>query len=366
MRDGNVDRRVAAAVAARLAGLRQPVVDNNAERRWRHRRRSNTQTNAIDPTAKGPAQEVAGRQEGRHDHRHCADVRRTPSTRPTSTTSTRNEIGKLMFRTPDPVRRSGSGKPALVPDLTDLGTKSADKLTWTFKLKQGIKYEDGTDGQGRGPGVRDQAVVRPRPVRQRTDVPAEVLQGRRHVQGPVRPSGDELRRCRDPGRDTLVINLATTFSDLPFYLAFPMFTPIPKAKDTKKNYKNRPLATGPYKFDTYTPGTELKLSKNPNWDPATDPVRHQYLDGWDFKWRQDLIKAQQQVLDSAGRTPTRSTTPTSTLADPAAHRRQAGAARQGPGAVHHHVPDGRPEDPAGGPQGDRQGAPVRPWARPPA
>ena len=31
-----------------------------------------------------------------------------------------------------------------MPDLTDLGTVSADKLTWTFKMQPGIKYEDGT------------------------------------------------------------------------------------------------------------------------------------------------------------------------------------------------------------------------------
>ena len=45
-------------------------------------------------------------------------------------------------------------------------------------------------------------------------------------------------------------------------MTFPMFTPIPKAKDTKENYQNKPLATGPYKFDSFTPGTELKLVKN--------------------------------------------------------------------------------------------------------
>ena len=44
----------------------------------------------------------------------------------------------------------------------------------------------------------------------------------------------------------------TPFADLPFYASFPMFTPIPKAKDTKDNYQNSPMATGPYTWDTYT------------------------------------------------------------------------------------------------------------------
>ncbi len=40
--------------------------------------------------------------------------------------------------------------------------------------------------------------------------------------------------------------------------------------------------------------------KNPNWDPASDPVRHQYVDGYNFKFSQDTIKAQRQVLLSSG------------------------------------------------------------------
>jgi peptide/nickel transport system substrate-binding protein len=103
-----------------------------------------------------------------------------------------------------------------------------------------------------------------------------------------------------PDANTLVIHLARPFSDLPLYMSFPMFTPVPKDKDTRQNYKNNPLATGPYQFNSFTPGTELTLKRNPNWDAKTDPVRHQYPDAWDFKWGQDDVKVQQQVLNSHG------------------------------------------------------------------
>ena len=99
---------------------------------------------------------------------------------------------------------------------------------------------------------------------------------------------------------TLVIHLAKPFPDMPFFAAFTMFTPIPKAKDTKQNYEQKPLSTGPYMVDSYNPGTELKLVKNPNWDPATDAVRHQYLDGYDFKFGLDTLKIQRQILASSG------------------------------------------------------------------
>ena len=187
----------------------------------------------------------------------------------------------------------------LVPDLTDLGTTSADGLTWTFKLQPNIKYADGTPIS-----VDDMAYAIKRSfahdvLRRRPDVPADLLQGRRQVQGPV-----QGRRTYDgvetQGTDTLIIHLAKKFPDLPYYMTFPMFTPIPQAKDTKQDYQNNPMTTGPYMFDSFTAGSELKLKKNPNWDPNTDPSRHQYLDGFDFKWGQDDVKTQQQVLNSSG------------------------------------------------------------------
>ena len=34
---------------------------------------------------------------------------------------------------------------------------------------------------------------------------------------------------------------------------------------------------------TFNLSKELVLEKNPYWDPATDPARTQYPDGYDFK-----------------------------------------------------------------------------------
>ena len=40
--------------------------------------------------------------------------------------------------------------------------------------------------------------------------------------------------------------------------------------------------------------------KNPNWDPNTDPARHQYVDGYTFNFGGDTIKTQQAILASNG------------------------------------------------------------------
>ncbi len=255
------------------------------------------QQSVLDPTAKGPAPEVPGAKKGGTVTVYSQS---TPDTfDPTGTYYVdANEIEKLVFRTPTQFMMR-NGKPILVPDLTDLGTVSSDKLTWTFKMRGSFKYADGSDVK-----VEDLAYAIKRsfahdvystgPTYQLT-----FLKDGDKYKGPY-TSGDSYSGVETPDASTLVVHLAKPFPDLPLYMSFPAFTPIPKAKDTKEQYQNNPMATGPYQFDSFTPGTELKLKRNPNWKPDTDPARHAYPDAWDFKWGVDDVKSQQQVLNSNG------------------------------------------------------------------
>jgi peptide/nickel transport system substrate-binding protein len=255
---------------------------------------------ATDPTAKGPAPEVEGAKKG-GTITVLSDV--TPDTfDPTNTYYVDgNQIEKLYFRALTQYRLEGPGlKPVLVPDLADLGTVSADKLTWTFKLKKGIKYQDGTPVK-----AEDYAYAIKRSFAHNLygggpSYQIQFFKDGDKYKGPYGAGGDDYAGVETPNDNTLVIHLRTPFPDMPYYAAFPLFTPIPKSKDSKKNYEQRPMSTGPYQVVSYTPGAQLKLTKNPFWDPATDPVRHQYVDGFDFKFGQDTIRAQRQVLASSG------------------------------------------------------------------
>jgi peptide/nickel transport system substrate-binding protein len=256
---------------------------------------------ATDVTAKGPAPEIDGAKKG-GTISILSDV--TPDTfDPTNTYYTDgNQIEKLFYRTLTQYKLDPkTQKPTLVPDLAeDLGTRSADGLSWTFKLKQGIKYDDGTPVK-----AADYAYAIKRSfAHELYDAgPAYQIQFFKDggtYKGPYDKKGAAFAGVETPDENTLVIHLAKKFDDLPFYAAFPMFTPIPEAADTQKNYELKPKSTGPYKVTSLTPGSELKLVKNDQWDPNSDPVRHQYVDGYNFKFAQDPIKVQRQVLASQG------------------------------------------------------------------
>ncbi|MFG1603967.1 ABC transporter substrate-binding protein [Actinoplanes sp. NPDC049265] len=286
-----------AAVALALAGCSSPSSNRDSGGDNADAGKITAQSQAIDPNAKGPAPEIQGARDGGNLE---VQAQTTPATfDPTDNYYLdANGISKLFLRTPTQLDIR-DGKPTLVPDLTDVGTVSADKLTWTFKLQPGIKYEDGTDVK-----VEDLAYAIKRSFAH--DVypngPAYQLQyfkdGDKY-KGPY-VSGDTYAGVETQGTDGLIIHLAKPFADLPFYMTFPLFTPIPKAKDTKQDYKNHPLATGPYMFDSFQAGTKLVLKRNPNWKKETDAVRHQYPDTFTFNWGVDLVKSQTAVLNSNG------------------------------------------------------------------
>jgi peptide/nickel transport system substrate-binding protein len=250
------------------------------------------------PDAKGPAPEVTGAKKG-------GTLTVSYSTNPSGMDPSSQfyqdsaAILKLTNRSLTTFALR-DGKSVLVPDMaTDLGKASADGMDWTFTLKDGLKYEDGSPVK-----AEDVAYAVKRSFAQE-ELPGgptyqnDFLKGGDTYKGPYK-SGDTFAGVSTPDDKTVVIHLRKKFETLPYFVSFSQFSPIPKAKDTKQNYSNHPIATGPYMFKTYTQGTKLELVKNPNWDPATDPARHQYLDGYTFNFGVDTIKTQQAILASNG------------------------------------------------------------------
>jgi peptide/nickel transport system substrate-binding protein len=202
-----------------------------------------------------------------------------------------------------------TGQMILVPDLaTDLGTHNDDYTEWTFTLKDGIKWENGDPIT-----AKEVAFGIIRSYDQETFVNGPgiyytnpyFLEGDTY-KGPYTgndPDGTKQHAVTyDDAAKTVTVKMAKPFSDFPYYASMPAMGPIPTdpAISDPATYGQHPWASGPYKIDSYVIGKSLVLSRNENWDPATDPARTQYPDGYVFKGGQDPLKIDQILLADSG------------------------------------------------------------------
>jgi peptide/nickel transport system substrate-binding protein len=187
----------------------------------------------------------------------------------------------------------------LIPDMaTDLGRPNKDNTEWTFTLRPGLKYEDGTPVKAEDVAY---AIKRSFAIKELPDGPTYqttfFLDGDKY-KGPF-SDGENYKGVTVSGND-ITIKMRRPFADMDYYASFPAFTAIPQSKDNPATYGNHPIATGPYMFSDYKPGQSLTLKKNPYWDPKTDPGRIQAVDGWDFEFAQDTAKLENIILNDTG------------------------------------------------------------------
>jgi peptide/nickel transport system substrate-binding protein len=191
----------------------------------------------------------------------------------------------------------------LVPDLaTDLGTPNDNYTKWTFTIRSGVKWENGQPVTAKEVawGIQRCMDAATFPTGACQYYANSYFRGGSTYKGPYTDPKQKFTAVKVSG-NKLTIFMDKPFPDMPYWGAFPAMGPIPlgKASDPK-TYKNHPLATGPYMFKSFSPNKELVLTRNPNWDPATDPARTQYPDGWDFKTQQPSEKIDQIMLADSG------------------------------------------------------------------
>ena len=169
--------------------------------------------------------------------------------------------------------KTSPGKAAeLVPDLaTDTGQVSDGGKTWTYKLKPGLKYADGSPIVAADIKYGVERSFAPE-LSGGLGYHKSLLVGGDKYQGPYK--GGELASIETPDDTTIVFKLNKPYGDWPWIVSMPAFAPVPKKADTDPaHYGEKPVASGPYQVKTYAPGSKLELERNPNWDKSTDQAR---------------------------------------------------------------------------------------------
>jgi peptide/nickel transport system substrate-binding protein len=168
----------------------------------------------------------------------------------------------------------GEESSKLVPDLAEsLGVPTDNAKTWTYKIRKGIKFEDGTPVTSTHVKY---AVARSLDKDVLVNGPT-YYNDFLDLQGYAGPYKDKdltmanFKAVETPDEHTVVFKLKTSFSGFDFLAMLPSTMPVIPEKDTGTKYKEKVLSTGPYKFESNELGKRLVLTRNENYDPATDP-----------------------------------------------------------------------------------------------
>jgi peptide/nickel transport system substrate-binding protein len=133
---------------------------------------------------------------------------------------------------------------------------SSDKLTYTFHLRQGVKFHNGQP-------------MTSADVKFSLDVARDPKTGWGYIDAAI-------KSVEAPDPETVVITTKYKWAPLVADIALFSNAILPKdyAGMTQKQFYQQPIGTGPFKWDHWTHGQEIKLVKNPDYWQKGKP----YLD----------------------------------------------------------------------------------------
>jgi peptide/nickel transport system substrate-binding protein len=257
-----------------------------------------------DAERQGPAPEIEGAAEGGTVTVYLPGDPGPDSLDPTDGWSvTGNSIQQaLTHRSLTQYSRDENGQPVLVPDLaTDLGTPNEDFTEWRFTIREDATWEDGkpVTAEEVAFGICRSLDSDTFPSGPGTEYSKHYFLNGEKYKGPYTekdPNCEKYDGVVVEGQD-VVIKMAEPFPDMDYWGAFMAMGPAPTGNASKPpNYGQDPLSNGPYKIDTFKPNEELRLVRNDQWNPDSDPARHQYVDEWVFKFNQDQAQVDQIML----------------------------------------------------------------------
>jgi peptide/nickel transport system substrate-binding protein len=192
-------------------------------------------------------------------------------------------------------------EPALATEVPSVenGGISEDGLVYTFKLREGVKFQPPVDREVTAADFKysfERMMAEPRAPA--TSFYMGVVGADEFMEG----KADEISGFKAVDDSTVEITLKSP--DLSFLNALTMefcdVVPQEWVEQWGKEINRHPLGTGRFMFESWTPGQEIVLKKNPNyWEegkPYLDEIRY----ALSFNPSTALLKLQQGEVDALG------------------------------------------------------------------
>ncbi len=172
----------------------------------------------------------------------------------------------------------------LIPWLASGYQTSADHLTWTFQLRPGVRFSDGS------PLTPD-------------DVVFSIKREAANANGPLGFLDSAIKSVKPSGSSAVVITLSAPWA--PFLSDISVFAnaiiPNNFGGKSERAFFASPVGTGPFLLSSFTPDSNLTLQRNPNYwqagKPYVDTVQINYVSD-DNQRVLELRGGQAEVIDS--------------------------------------------------------------------
>lgn len=207
--------------------------------------------------------------------------------------------------------KEGADGWSLQPDMaTDTGTASDDFKTWSFTLRDGLTWQDGSEvtcddvkyGVSRTFAT---SVITDGPsyAIQYLDIPT-AKDGSSVYKGPYDTSDSNDTAAFDKAvtcdGKTITFHLNGPVSDFNQTVTLTSFGAVPKAADTGAKYDMTVQSDGPYKIESYKKGQTMVLVRNENWSADSDPIRPAYPDEIRVEFGIDPSVIDKRIMESQG------------------------------------------------------------------
>lgn len=210
-----------------------------------------------------------------------------------------NNVYNLIYRQlTQYVYDPASGELDLVGDLaTDTGTPNEDATEWTYTLRDDIFFEDGTPITSADIAFGIERSLDPALAIGNDE--HLIIKGASEYAGIYEdPAG--LPSIETPDDKTIVFTLEQPLAAFGDVAATQIFTPFPEGEVSATQLDEMPIASGPYRVESYERGSHLTLVRNEHWVAETDQIRPAYADGYEFLFGLDPSTIDQRMISAQG------------------------------------------------------------------
>jgi peptide/nickel transport system substrate-binding protein len=172
-------------------------------------------------------------------------------------------------------------KNGLKASLAESWSGSADASTWTFKLRQGVKFNDGSPMEAADVVASMERVVDPKSG-------SGALAA---LQGILSPGGTKAIDTY-----TVEFSLDKPFADFPYLVCQSSYNTVILPRTYNGNFVKKPVGTGPFMLKSYNAKQQAIMVKNPTyWGKDASGQQLPYLDQVTWKMVQDESAANLQL-----------------------------------------------------------------------